>query len=273
MRVLLLFWAALSLGAETGIERAFGRMYNLDFPGAHSILDAYIAQHPEDPLGYVVRAAAYLFSELDRLQILEGEFFLDDKKIIEKKKLKADPQVRAKLFAAVEQGQQRARDRLAKDPNDRNALYSMTLSTGVITDYTSLIDKRQWGSLAYLKQSHRYAVRLLRLDPEFYDAYLTTGLSEYIIANLPFYFRWFARFDDVEGSKSQGIERLRTVAEKGHYMKGFARIVLAIAYMREKKPEETRRLLLDLVRDYPENPLLKKELAKVSAHLARKSEN
>ena len=273
MKVLLLFCAALSLSAETDIERAFGRMYNLDFPGAHSVLNAYVAQHPEDPLAYVVRAAAHLFSELDRLQILEGEFFLDDKKIIEKKKLRADPQIRAKFFAAVEQGQRRAKERLRVEPDDRNALYAMTLSSGLVTDYTSLIDKRQWGSLAYLKESHRYAVRLLRLDPGFYDAYLTTGLSEYIIANMPFYLRWFARFDDVAGSKSQGIERLRTVAEKGHYMKGFARIVLAIAYMREKKPEETRRLLAELVRDYPENPLLQKELAKVSAHLAGKSGN
>src|SRR4051794_11315165 len=53
------------------LHAALERMYNFDFVGAHKRLDAYISVHPAQPLGYSFRAAAYLFTELDRLKILE----------------------------------------------------------------------------------------------------------------------------------------------------------------------------------------------------------
>ena len=53
------------------------RLYNFDFPGAHRAIDAHLVEMPGDPLAYGVRAAALLFQELDRLEILHGEFFAD----------------------------------------------------------------------------------------------------------------------------------------------------------------------------------------------------
>ena len=89
------------------IDRAFTRMYNTDFRGAHESIDRYVSAQPADPLGYAVRASAYLFSELDRLGILESEFFDDDKRIIAKKGLRPDADVRAKVFQAVNDAQAR----------------------------------------------------------------------------------------------------------------------------------------------------------------------
>src|SRR5262249_48960391 len=91
--------------SESEIDRAFARLYNFDFRGAHAVLNQRIAAAPEEPLPYAVRASAFLFSELDRLSILEGEFFSDDKRIAEKKKLKPDLQVKAQLFTAIEDAQ------------------------------------------------------------------------------------------------------------------------------------------------------------------------
>ena len=64
------------------INAALERMYNFDFPGAHKRLDAYIVANPTQPLGYSFRAAAHLFSEFDRLRILETEFLTSDEKIL-----------------------------------------------------------------------------------------------------------------------------------------------------------------------------------------------
>jgi len=50
-------------------------MYNLDFDGAHQTFAAWERSHPDDPLGPVSNAAAYLFAEFDRLHILESELF------------------------------------------------------------------------------------------------------------------------------------------------------------------------------------------------------
>ncbi|MBK5293912.1 MAG: hypothetical protein JJE04_19840 [Acidobacteriia bacterium] len=53
------------------------------------------------------------------------------------------------------------------------------------------------------------------------------------------------------------------MAREGRYLGPFARILLSILYLREKKPQSTIRLLDALVRDFPENPLLRRELAKL----------
>jgi hypothetical protein len=97
------------------IDLAFGRLYNFDFNGAHAILTKRIAATPNEPLPYAVRASAYLFYELDRLSILETEFFSNDSRIADKKKIKPDPAVRANLLKALEDAQFRADALLAKN--------------------------------------------------------------------------------------------------------------------------------------------------------------
>jgi len=255
--------------AEPAVEiaQAFARMYNTDFRGAQACIDRYIAARPSDPLGHAVRASAYLFSELNRLGILEGEFFTDDKRIIEKKKLKPDPAIREKFFQAADEAQSLGTKALAANPSDQNALFSMAVTQGVLMDYTALVDKRQLSSLNSARRANTYAQQLLKVNPQFYDAYLTTGLNEYLLGSLPFFVRWFVHFDGVSASKDKGMENLRLVARSGHYLRPFAKILLAVCYMRERQPHETKKLLAALTTEFPENPLLRKELAKVSEEL------
>lgn len=249
------------------IDQAFTRMYNTDFRGAHTSIDRYVSAQPSDPFGYAVRASAYLFSELDRLGILESEFFENDKRIIAKRGLRADPAVRARFFQAIEDAQSRGARILAANPNDQNALFAMAITQGVLMDYTALVEKRQLSSLSSARRANSYAQQLLKVNPQFYDAYLTTGLNEYLLGSLPFFVRWFVHFDGLDASKDQGIQNLKLVARSGHYLRPFAKILLAICYLREKQPRETQQLLAALTTEFPENPLLRKELAKVSADL------
>lgn len=274
-RILLPLMATMICAAEPAtadppapeIDQAFTRMYNTDFRAAQQCLDRYIAAQPSDPLGHAVQASGYLFSELDRLGILESEFFESDKRINEKKKLKPDLEVKTKLFRALADAQTRGSAVLATHPEDQNALFSMAITNGVLMDYTALVEKRQLSSLTPARSANTFAQRLIKVNPQFYDAYLTTGLSEYLLGSLPFFVKWFVHFDGVNGSKNQGIENLQLVARSGHYLRPFAKILLAIVYLREKQPRETQKLLAALSSEYPENPLLRKELAKVSAQL------
>ena len=255
-------------GADSDpIEHAFDRLYNFDFAGAQQILNQRIAEHPQDPLPYSVRAAGYLFFELDRLGILESEFLISDKRIAEKKKLLPDPGIRDRFYKALADVQSRGDAALAANPNDRSALLAMCISQGVATDYMALIEKRQLSSLAPAKRANGYAQRLLKLDPKFYDAYVAAGFSEYMLGSLPFFFRWFVHFDNVTGDKQSGVAHLKLVAGEGHYLKPFAKILLGIIALREKKPQEAQRLLMDLARSYPDNPLFRKELAKLNTQL------
>ncbi len=246
------------------VADAFDHLYSFSFPAAHANIDRYIAAHPREPLGYAIRASAYLFYELDRLGILESEFLTSDKHIADKKALRPDPEVRAKFLKAVEDAQSRADTALAANPNDRQALFAMSIVEGVTTDYMAFVEKHQIASLSSAKRSNNYAQRLLKLNPPCVDAYITAGISEYMVGSLPFFIRWFVHFDNVQGSKEQGVKNLELVVRDGRYFKPFAKILLAIIDLREKRPRDTEKLLEDLARSYPSNPLYRKELARVA---------
>jgi len=250
------------------IEDALDHLYNFDFPASHEILNRYITEHPHEALPYAFRASAYLFTELDRLGILESEFLIDDKKIIAKSKpLEPDPATAVKFQQTVEQAQLLGEAALKVNPNDRQALFALCVTGGLATDYMALIEKHQFMSLSLAKRSNAYAQRLLQLDPQFYDAYLTSGFSEYMVASLPFFIRWFVHFDNVAGNKERGIANLELAARSGHYFRPFAQILLGIIDLRNKRLRPAQARLVQLVRQYPANPLFRKELGKLNEKL------
>ncbi|HXK03893.1 MAG TPA: hypothetical protein VMS37_15935 [Verrucomicrobiae bacterium] len=261
---LLLCLPALAAEPEN-IDTAVQRMYDFNFPASQEILSRYVAQHPEDPLPYAFRASAYLFKELDRMSILESEFLTDDNRIAEKKKrLDPDPATRKSFLQAVSDTESRSNTVLKANPNDIRALFAMSIAQGVATDYMAFVEKRQIASLSVAKRSNSYAQRLLKLDPKFYDAYLTCGISEYMVGSLPFFVKWFVHFDNIEGDKKRGVDRLILVAREGHYFKPFSKILLATIALREKRPRDAQRFLQELATQYPENPLFRKELDKLN---------
>ncbi len=245
------------------IKTALARMYNVDFVGANRLLDDYIQDQPADPMGHTFRGSSELFFELDRLKVLEGEFFADDKRIAEKKGLKPDPARRVVIFAAMDRARAAANQRLKANPNDSDALFALAINSGMIMDYTALIEKRQLSSLHMAKEAQRLALQVLKVDPGYTDAYMTTGTTEYLLGSLPFFVKWFVKFEDAQGDKLLAVRKLERVVDGGRYLGPFAKILLSLIHLREKRLPQSVRLLDELTREYPENPLFRKELSRV----------
>src|SRR5258708_761760 len=126
------------------LVRAFARMYNTDFPGATKLANAYVAGNGADPMGYATQAAALLFAEMDRLGILETDFFVHDEKFADKKKEnKFDPNIRDAFYAAIRQCSSRGEALVARDPRDRHALFTLAPGNALITDYMTFLQRRQ----------------------------------------------------------------------------------------------------------------------------------
>jgi hypothetical protein len=162
------------------LDAGFHLLYELKTEEARAQFDAWQKSHPADPLGCASEAAAYLFEECYRQGILTSEFFLDDKRFLGKVSLKPDPRLRAAFFAADKLAQELAQKRLQINPGDTNALFAMTLSSGMQADYASLIDKYQVESLKMIKDADRYADKLLAVAPDAADVYLTSGTANYM---------------------------------------------------------------------------------------------
>lgn len=254
--------------AQPTIDKAFDRMYNFDFAGMHAILDECGNRDPGDPMTFAARAVAFLFSELHRMRILETEFFTDDDKMTDRKKLKPDPEVRARLFAMTGEARRRAAAILAVDPDDRNAMSAICTAAEVETDYTILVEKKYLRSFSMSKESQNYARRLLAMEPPILDAHLTLGMVEYVVSDLNWFYRLLVRFHKIEGNKQKAIENLTKVARGGRYYAPLAKILLSVIYLREKMPRQALALMHEMQRDFPDNPLIRSEVAKISRKLA-----
>jgi predicted Zn-dependent protease len=93
---------------------------------------------------------------------------------------------------------------------------------------------------------------------------LALGAGNYIIGCLPGYKRAFLWFGGIHGDRNAGMDQLRIAADRGDYLRPFARLLLALAALREKQPEVARMQLQQLATQFPDNPLFARELRKVN---------
>jgi len=249
-----------SAGASP-LDHGFSDLYNLDFAGAQKDFATWQQLHPDDPVGPVSEAAGFLFAEFNRLGVLEGQFYENDEAFTERPKLAPDPTLRQHFMAAIGRAENLAHARLAKDPKDRDALFALTLSSGLQADYVALIEKRNLASLHFTKEASASAQELLAVCHDCYDALLATGFSKYLIGSMAAPVRWILRIGGLPADKQGGIADLQTTAEHGHYLAPFARILLAIAYVREKDKPRALQLLNGLRREFSANTLFSREIA------------
>ncbi len=245
------------------LDDGFRLLYQLNFHDAHQVFASWQQVHPDDPMGPVSDAAGLLFAEFNRLGVLESQFYENDRAFDARKKLAADPSVRDQLDAALDQAEGRAKTRLAQRPNDRDALFALTMASGLRADYAALIEKHNLASLHFTRDATGWAKQLLSVDPQCYDAHLATGVSQYIVGTMSAPVRWLVRLGGISGNKQAGIDELQITANRGRYLAPFARILLAIAYVREKDKAHARELLVSLQQDFPQNPLFAREIGRL----------
>ncbi|HET9304446.1 MAG TPA: hypothetical protein VFO46_00335 [Candidatus Sulfotelmatobacter sp.] len=249
----------------SALDRGFSGLYNLDFAGAQKDFVSWQNLHPDDPVGPVSEAAGFLFSEFNRLGVLEAQFYENDSAFTGRPKLSPDPGVRQVFQNAIGRAESLSHTRLAKDPKDRDALFAMTLSSGLQADYAALIEKRNMASLHFTKQASVWAQQLLAICHDCYDALLATGMSKYVIGSMAAPVRWVLRMGGLPADKQGGIADLQTTADHGHYLAPFARILLSIAYVREKDKTRAIQLLAGLQKEFPRNSLFAREIAHLQA--------
>lgn len=258
-----MIFAARVTAFACDVDSGYRQMYNLDFQGAHRTFTSCEAERQGDPLPHVSNAAAYLFSEFDRLHILEVELFTDDSHFDARNKLKPDVAVRDAFMNELAQVERLTQPVLARNPNDRDALLSQVLANGLRSDYAAMIEKRNFASLAYMKTSRKLAQHLLELDPSCYDAYLAVGVENYLLGVAPAPARWLLHLTGAETDKDVGVDRLRLTAAHGRYLAPFARLLLAVAALRDHDRTTARTLLAGLSHEFPNNQLYGRELARI----------
>lgn len=247
----------------TPLEAGYRQMYDQQFERAHDSFRRWQSAHPDDPMGPASDAAAYLFAELDRLDVLRSEFFSTDTGFLNMHRPSPDASVKRHFEDALGASAVLADRRLTAAPSDENALFATVLRLGLHSDYAGLIDRHYLASVGDMKQGRTFAERLLMQDPGNYDVYLAIGVENYVLSLKPALVRWFLHVGGAQTDKSVGLQNLAMTAEKGHYLLPFARLLLAVAALRDMDIPKARDGLAWLVAEFPDNRLYREELAKL----------
>jgi hypothetical protein len=247
----------------TPLNDGYHALYNLDFAAAHAHFQQWMTAHPEDCLGSASDAAAYIFTEFDRLGVLDIELFADDGRFTSRTRPAIDPVLKQGFNDRVAQSERLADTSLQHNPKDGNAFYCKAVTSGMQADWASLIDRREYGAYKFSELASKYAKQALALNPTLYDANLAVGIENYMLSLKPAPIRWILGIAGAGTNKTEGVRLLKLTAEQGHYLAPFARLMLAVGELRDGRIQQGKAILVGLSQEFPQNTLYQRQIARL----------
>ncbi len=252
-------------------QEGYSALYALDYRAAGRAFDRLIELAPDRPEGYLYRATNTWFRSLFEQRLLSTSLYSKDDFYAQKER-DVDPAVdkafRADLQSALTFGEARLR----QNPADVEALYYLGAVHGTLAGYEASMARAFFSALEHGSKSVELHEKVLKLDPNYADAYLTVGLYHYTVGSLPLAVKLLLALGGVRGSRTVGIAELERVAREGRRNADDAKVVLISLYTRERQFESALRLLDEMRQKYPSNFVVGIEQALTLAQMGRNAE-
>lgn len=104
-----------------------------------------------------------------------------------------------------------------------------------------------------------YVRASLKADPQIYDSYLGLGMFDYYVDTIPRFAGWLAKIM-LGGNRARGLKELRLAAEKGHFGRTAAQLILVEIDTQDefgaRDPKDAVRLMADIRARYPDSSML-----------------
>ncbi|HSE97835.1 MAG TPA: hypothetical protein VLD57_06145 [Blastocatellia bacterium] len=248
-------------------------LYNLDYATARERFVRMTKMAPDHPAGYVSLANNMWLETLNASRRLStsvytsGSFYSQDAE-----EDQVDPKRDREFNNLIKHAITVSKARLERDAKDVEALYYQAAAVGLRAGYNVTVKRSFRRAIGDANESIQLQKKVIKLDPEYVDAYMSIGLYEYVIDSLPWVWRTLARLAGLTGSKQKGIEHLELVAERGKYASDDARVLLMGIYSRERQPEKSLEIISLLSKKYPQNYLFGLERAGMLYRLGRADE-
>jgi len=248
-------------------------LYNMDYKTARDRYFRMTQVAPDHPSGYVYLANNLWLETLNASRRLStslysgGSFYSQ-----ESSEDKVDPKRDREFNDLIKQALTKTKARLLANSSDAEALYYEASALGLRAGYGTTVKRSFSRAIGDANDSIQIQKKVIKVDPNYTDAYLSIGLYEYVIDSLPFGWRVLARFAGLKGSKKKGIEHLEAVTQSGKYASDDARVVLIGIYSREGMPERALEMISYLAKKYPSNYLFGVERSAMLFRMGRSDE-
>jgi tetratricopeptide (TPR) repeat protein len=253
------------------LDTGFVHFYNNEYDQALEIFEQQVKASPEDATGYNAVAQAILYREMYRDGALESQLVTGSNAFLRRPKMNVRSQERTRFNEATHRAISLSESILKQNPGDIYALYAVAVAHGLRANFLFLVDKAWMQSLHESITSRKANDRILKLNPEFVDAHLIHGVSEYTVSCLPVYLRMLGAVNGFHADKEDGIRQLQLVSTSGVRNRYDADILLAAIYRRERRPNDAIPLLKMLARTFPRNYLFPLEEVQMYSDLGDKA--
>lgn len=238
------------------VRVGFDAIYNLDYDQATQSLLRLRAEYPEHPAPPLYLAVVHWLKELFEREDLDLDRFVAPGYFAEESLRKMPVRERKTFFDFLKESRGLCEAILEKHPQHKDARYLLGAGHGIEGSFAITIDRSVRQAFKHGKKAYKIHKKLIEEDPEYFDAYMSVGVYEYVVANLPWYIKWFATIIGYRGSEERGFEYLNTAAERGSYVANDARTLQMVLYIREDRHQDALRNALKLHGQFPRNPLL-----------------
>ena len=240
----------------------FNSVYNIDYKTARERFLQMTRLAPDHPAGYVYLANNLWLETLYQGRRLTTSVYTGGSFYSQEKEEDAVDQKRDREFNdLIRQALAATKAKLIKNPKDVEALYYNASALGIRAAYATSVKRSFTRSIGDANDSIKIQRQVIKLDPEYIDAYLSIGLYEYVIDSLPGGWKFLARLAGLKGSKEKGIEHLELVTKRGKYNADDARVVLLGIYSKENQLDRALEIISHMVEQYPRNYLFGVERA------------
>ncbi|MCI0660212.1 MAG: DUF3808 domain-containing protein [Acidobacteria bacterium] len=243
--------------------------YNIDYATARVKYEEIRKRLPSHPAGDLYLATVIWLEHLNKNRRLQTSLYRDessfyagaDKAKEETEGDVVDPATDRAFRDRMAQAKTKALALVARNKNDPDALYYLGSYYGVMAGYEASTARKFFSAMRNGSRSVDAHKKVLKLKPDYYDAYLSVGMYDYVVGSLPFAYKAIATLINIRGNKQRGITQLETVVEKGAATADDARVLLLAVYQNEKRYEDALRLLEELSAKYPKSYLIRLERA------------
>lgn len=254
--------------------------YRTDYEAARVAFSELQRRLPEHPIGDLSMASIVWQEYLFRTRRLQSNFYQKNSNFYagasqtkEGREGGAfDAQVDARFQELLGSAMAKAQRMVDREPGNVEAIYFLGAVYGVRASYEATAQKRFWAAIRDGLRSVKLHQKVLDLQPDYYDAYLTVGTYHYVVGAVPLAFRLIANMAGIWGGKKKGIAELELALHKGTFNREDARTVLIAIYRNENTPGRALAELEGFVARYPGNALLRMERALTLAQMGRGSE-
>ena len=249
------------LNRDPLVREAFEHFYDLDYPGSVSRFEHIRLLHRGDPQASALLLDAIVFQELYRLDLLDTTFYSNDGFLSGKHAVVEDTQTRDRIFSMADETVHEADARIAKNPNDVDALCARAWARALRCAYMAMVERAFSGGFRLALKAKDDDEKVLQIDPEYVDAKLVVGVYEYVVGALPWPFKFLIGFTGISGSKSKGLALLKDAGERGPTTSVEARTVTTLFLRREGKYKDAIQVVRGLKEQYPHDYLFALEEA------------